>query len=138
MWIFKKKEPPLPIYKKRPIATAALILTVIGMFVLGPIGAIYQGMTEELKGKADNQTVILLIEQIKENDARQWKEIEKNREQQTISAPKNFSINTDTEKSKVILTPKEFAQYMEMPPEKRLKYKQYLESTGKDVSGLPN
>ncbi len=136
MWIFKKKEPPLPIYRRKPIATAGIILMAIGMFVLGPIGAIYQGMTEELKGKADNKTVILLIEQIKENDSRQWKEIEKNREQQTISAPKNLSINT--ERSGAILTPEEFTQYIEMTPEKRVKYKKYLESTGKDVSGLPN
>ncbi len=136
--IFKRPPPPEPIYKRRPIATAAIILTAVGMFVLGPIGAIYQGMTEELKTKADNKTVILLIEQIKENDQRQWKEIEKNREQQTISAPKNFSINTDTERSKVVLTPEEFETYMALKPEVRIKYKKYLENIGKDVSGLPN
>ena len=139
--IFKKPEPP-PIYKRQPIATAAVILTVIGMFVLGPIGAVYQGMTEELKGKADNKTVILLIEQIKENDQRQWKEIEKNREQQPLSAPKNLSINTEVSKEvskvKVVLTPSEFETYMALKPEIRKKYKSYLEGTGKDTSGLPD
>ena len=138
MWIFKKKEPPLPIYKRKPIAPAAVVLTIIGMFVLGPIGVIYETMSEELKGKANNETVILLIEQIKENDERQWKEIERNREQSTstIRAPANLSI--DTGKSRVVLTAEEFEKYISLKPEIRQKYKKYLESKGKDVSGLPD
>ena len=137
--------PPPPIYKRQPIATAAVILTFIGMFVLGPIGAIYKGMTEELKGKADNKTVILLIEQIKENDKRQWEEIQRNREQKTVSAPKNMSVESSgksdgpvSSSSKVVLTPQEFEKYLSLSSEMRVKYKKYLMSTGKDVSGLPD
>jgi len=147
--IFHKEPPPPPppIYKRQPIASAAVVLTFIGMFVLGPIGAIYKGMTEELKGKADNKTVILLIEQIKENDKRQWEEIQKNREQ-SIQAPKNMSVETNEVQNKsnmnvrvekkVTLTPQEFEKYMSLAPDVRVKYKKYLESTGKDVSGLPD
>ena len=144
--IFRQPPPPPePIYKRQPIATAAVILTVIGMFVLGPIGAIYKGMTEELKGKADNKTVILLIEQIKENDKRQWEEIQRNREQ-SIKAPKNIKIENnspsvekkDTSASRVALSPEEFEKYMSLAPDVRKKYKKYLQSTGKDVSGLPD
>ena len=86
--------PPPPFYKARPVATAAVVLTIIGMFVLGPIGAIYKGMTEELKTKANNETLLLYMQQQKEDSDRQWKEIERNREQKTISAPKKVIIKS--------------------------------------------
>ena len=104
------------------------------MFVLGPVGAIYNGMTEELKKKADYDTVILILKQQKENDDRQWKEIERNRitrQQTTVMTPKILKL-------KVVLTPQEFKSYMEMSSVDRSRYKKYLESTGKDVSSLPD
>jgi len=126
--------PPPPIYQRKPIATIAVVLTIIGMFVLGPVGAIYNGMTEELKKKADYDTVILILKQQKENDDRQWKEIERNRstrQQTTVMTPKILKL-------KVVLTPQEFKSYMEMSSVDRSRYKKYLESTGKDVSSLPD
>jgi hypothetical protein len=129
MW-FKKPPPPPPppppIYKRQPIATLTVALAMIGMFVLGPIGIIYKGMTEELKSKADNNTVILLIEQIKENDERQWREIENNRKQQ-IQAPKNFQVvEPGTTKPKVKgLNPAEYMDFIKMTPEQQNAYKQY-------------
>ena len=134
MWIFKKKEVPQPIYKRQPIATAAVILTVIGMFVLGPIGAVYKGMTEELKKKANNETVILYMQQQKEKDDQQWKAIER-----IIESPKGLAIESDNVKveKKVALTPSEFEAYMKMTPEHRSKYKEYLKISGKDISNLP-
>ena len=127
--MFWRKPPPapLPIYKRQPIASAAVVLTMVGMFVLGPVGAIYKGMTEELKAKADNKTVILLIEQIKENDKRQWKEIEANRQQSTISAPKNTQIVKSQAIKLVVkkLTPTEYVAYTEMNPDQQKAYREY-------------
>lgn len=135
--LFRKPAPLKPFYKRQPVATVAVILTMVAMFVLAPVGVIYDGLTEELKGKADNATVILLIQQIKENDNRQWKEIENNRKQHQVAlqAPKNLQMKTV--RVKVILTPDEFEKYMNMTSESRVAYKKYLENTGKDVRGLP-
>ena len=75
--------------------------------------------------------------------------------QELIKAPKGFGIKTEkkiksvtkkvvterdivTKKQKVTLTPEQFEKYISMTPEIRAKYKQYLEHTGKDVSGLPD
>jgi len=94
MFFWKREPPPppppIPFYRKP--AVVSIILTVIIVFVLGPVGFIFNGMTEELEKKADNETVILLIKQIKENDDRQWKEIEQNRQQQAPAPPRNVQI----------------------------------------------
>ena len=68
---FRKPEPEPPIYKRQPIATAAIILTLIGMFVLGPVGIIYKSMSEELKKKVDNETLQLMIQKDREALQRQ-------------------------------------------------------------------
>jgi len=125
--------PPEPIYKRQPIATTAVILTIIGMFVLGPVGMLWNGMAEELKKKADNATVIMLMQQQKENDDRQWEEIKNNRNQQPRMAG---SVIAPTSK-KAKLTPEQFEKYMSLSPEIRTKYKKYLESQGYDCEGLP-
>ncbi len=137
MWIFKRKEPPLPIYRRKPIATAAVILTLIGMFVLGPIGAVYKGMTEELNKKANNETVILYMQQQKEKDDQQWKAIER-----IIEAPRNLTIKNEASKDNVevqkqVLTPEQFEKYLSLKPEVRVKYKKYLQERGFDIEGLP-
>ena len=134
--LFRQPPPPPPFYKARPVATAAVILTMIGMFVLGPIGAIYTGLTEDLKEKANNETVLLYMKQQKETDDRQWKAIEKR-----LEPPKGLTIGGKSDtivKPKVALTPTEFTQYMNMTPERRVAYKKYLERMGKNVSGLPD
>lgn len=132
---WRQPPPEPPFYKKRPVATAAVILSIIGMFVLGPVGAIYKGMTEELKKKADYETVILILKQQEKKDDRQWKEIERNRNnKQTISTPKNMKVVTG---AKIVLTPEEFNTYMNLSTERRVAYKKYLENAGKDVRGLP-
>jgi hypothetical protein len=141
--MFWRKPPPQPIYKRRPIATAAVILTMVGMFVLGPVGAIYDSMSEELKKKADYDTVILILKQQKEKDDRQWEEIKNNRQQATISAPKSVQItgpaaimNRKVEVKKRVLTPEQFEKYITMSPEIQAKYKRYLKSRGFDTEGL--
>ena len=138
MWIFNKKElpppPPQPIYKRQPIATIAVIITLIGMFVLGPIGALWNTMADDLKKKADNATVILLMQQQKENDDRQWQEIRENRASKNIIQEIRPSKSMD---NRECLTPEEFRNYIEMNPEVRTKYKKYLQEAGRDVSRLP-
>lgn len=150
-WRREPPPPPEPVYRKRPIATIAVILSFIGMFVLGPIGAIYKGLTEELKSKANNETLLLYMKQQKEDSDRQWKEIERNRQQQIqLSPPRAVKVQTPvSEPSKVeyiappaektkVLTPEQFEKILSMKPEIRIKYKKYLESKGFDVSGLPD
>ena len=44
----KPPPPPKPFYREKPVATAAVILTMVAMFVLGPVGAIYKGKTETI------------------------------------------------------------------------------------------
>jgi len=177
-----KPPPPPPIYKRQPIATIAVILTIVGMFVLGPVGYLWNGMAEELKvvksevknlekEKVDNEnlkdTLTELKQQRKEtNDALkdQNNSIQTNQlaikeiltRQEMLTAPKGFQIKGEVrtqpvkkieveenninlvEKQKVSLTPEQFERYLSMKPEIRAKYKKYLESTGKDVSGLPD
>lgn len=162
MFEFLKKPPPPPppIYKRQPIATAAVVLTLVGMFVLGPVGIIYNGMSEELKRKVDNKTLQLMIEKdrealkrqeeaLKEKKAKDEKQdaaIVENqktllmlRQQAVIMAPKNVEVKkeaTITKVQKKPLPPDFFEKYMTMKPEIQAKYKKYLESRGYDTEGL--
>ena len=158
MWIFKNKTlppPPKPFYIKQPIATVAVILTMIGMFVLGPIGYLWNGMAEELKKKVDNQTLQLMIQKDREALMRQseaLKEKERIDQQQdtaiienqktlilyqqalkmskTIIQPKNVELN------KKPIPPELFVKFLKLDAEVQVKYKKYLEHKGYDISGL--
>ena len=57
-----------------------------------------------------------------------------------IRAPSGFSVGgkSDGASRAVELSPEEFERYMKMDPEIRVKYKKYLQSRGKDTSGLPD
>lgn len=62
-----------------------------------------------------------------------------------MSPPANLSIGgkadapaAKSQSRAARLTPEEFEKYMSLKPEVRAKYKKYLQSTGKDVSGLPD
>ncbi len=124
--MFWRKSPPPPIYKRKPIATAAVILTMVGMFVLGPVGAIYNGMSEELKKKADYETVILILKQQQAKDDRQWEVIQSNSQQQkTISAPKNFQMMESIKLKVKKLTPPEYLSYIKMSIPQQEAYKKY-------------
>jgi len=163
---FRKPEPPPPpIYKRQPIATAAVILTLIGMFVLGPVGVIYNGMSEELKKKVDNKTLQLMIQKdrealqrqetaLKEKGAKDEKQdaaiIENQktlimiRQRATVlDAPKSVKVKSSGQISssqvrndKRVLTPEQFEKIMKLSPEVREKYKKYLEAKGYDTTGL--
>jgi hypothetical protein len=124
--MFSRKPPP-PIYKRKPIATAMLVLTMVTIFVLGPVGIIYKGMSEELKKKADYETVILILRQQKEKDDRQWEEIKNNRKQQQLAiiAPKNLQMMKAIELKVKKLTPTEYGQYIKMTSEQQEAYKKY-------------
>ena len=78
------------------------------MFVLGPIGAVYQGLTEDLKAKANNETILLYMKQQQITDERQWKAIE-----QQIQRPTSIQVE------KPPLSPKEYQDYMKMSPADR-------------------
>jgi len=137
-WLYRKEPPPKPFYKKQPIATATFVFTIVCVLVLGPVGMLWNGMAEELKKKADNQTVIMLMQQQKENDDRQWEEIKNNRTQKIIQHSLIGSVPTSVPTTqKVKLTPEQFEKYISLSPEIRTKYKQYLESQGYDCRGLP-
>ncbi len=95
--IFKQPPPPpKPWYKN--VAMIAIVLTVFSMVTLGPIGVIYNGMTEEIKKldteKASRDTIQqmlknqeLLIKQNNKDGVKRDRVIEKNQEaiQQKIS-----------------------------------------------------
>ena len=127
--IFRREPPPpppKPFYRKNPIATWAVVLTMIGMFVLGPVGVIYKTMAEELKSKANNETVLMYMKQQKETDDRQWKMIEQQvqrpqsvqmKEVRPMSEPKSQSVDAPP------LTPKQFEDYMNMSPEHRAAFR---------------
>lgn len=166
MWFFKK-QPPLPIYKRKPIATAAIILTIVATFVLGPIGVIYNSMSEELKNvrnkvevvekeKVDNTILKDALDDLKEERKDRNKKAEKRDEaiqqnqqaireiliRQELAGPKGLKIMgkvvENNTKEKTTLTPEEFEKYISMSPKVRVKYKKYLKESGKDISGLPD
>ncbi len=123
MFGFFRREPPPPppepFYKKRPVATMALVLTIIITFVLAPVSVIYDGMAEELKEKANNETVLLYMKQQKETNDRQWKAIE-----QKIEPPPENGVSFAAPVRPVArLTPKEFQDYMNMSPTNRAAFK---------------
>jgi len=117
--------PPLPFYRKP--AVVSIILTVIIVFILGPVGIIFNGMTEELKKKADYETVILILKQQKENDDRQWEEIKNNRKQQQapITPPQSFQIKTvPVQVIKGRLSLKDFKEYKNSTAEDQKAYRE--------------
>lgn len=145
MLIFKRKEPekPKPFYVRQPIATVAVILTIIGMFVLGPVGIIYNGMTEELKHKVDNQTLQLmlknqqtLIEQNKaeaerkrEEDAKKFEELQRT-QQRTLETIQNLQMQrpAQTQQSPVstsqpVVTKEVFEYYLTLTPDQKRAFK---------------
>lgn len=130
MLFFRKPPPPpQPFYKKQPVATFAVLLTIIITFVLTPVGVIYDGMSEELEKKADYDTLILIMKQQKEKDDRQWEEIKNNRQSQqtAIQPPKNVQI-VQPEAIKMVvkkLTPEEYLAFVKMTPEQQEAYKKY-------------
>ena len=161
---FRKPEPPPPIYKRQPLATAAVILTLVGMFVLGPVGVIYNSMSEELKKKVDNKTLQLMIEKdrealkrqeaaLKEKSAKDEKQdaaiIENQKtlimiRQKTAAptAPKSVvvressKIKASSAVKKKALPPDFFDKFIKLEPEVQEKYKRYLKARGYDVEGL--
>ncbi len=128
MSIFKKQPPPPPpIYKRQPMASIAVILTMVTMFVLGPVGYLWNGMAAENK---ENRGAIVQNQlAIKEILTRQ---------EMIIKSPSRGGNIIGPATIKNILTPEEFEKYLSFSKEDRLKYKQYLKSTGKDVSSLPD
>ena len=160
---FRKPEPP-PIYKRQPIASAAVIITLIGMFVLGPVGVIYNGMSEELKKKVDNKTLQLMIQKDREALKRQETALKEKgakdekqdaaiiENQKTLimirqraaapTAPKSVVIK-DTSRIKASsavrkkpLPPDFFEKFIKLTPEVQEKYKKYLKARGYDIEGL--
>jgi len=124
MWIFKKQPLPPPIYKRRPIATAAIILSIVATFVLGPIGVIYNSMSEELKTvrekvevvekeKVDNNLLKETLNDLKEDRRDRNKKAEKRDEaiqqnqqaiqkiliRQELAAPKKFRVMESNKES---------------------------------------
>ena len=138
----KWKQPPPPppkLWIQKP-AWVSLVVTIVVILVLGPVGAIYQGLTEEMKSMKTNdkeQKGAIIQNQlaIKEILTRQEILLKPPKELKMIET-KPLTKSTAV-KPKVVLTPAEFNTYMEMDGQRRAAYKQYLEATGKDVRGLP-
>ena len=123
---FWKRQPPPP--PKKLYQQPVLILTLVAMFVLGPIGVIYNGMSEELK--QSKGAIIQNQLAIKELLTRQ---------QMILAPPKALKIETPTTRLQGArpVPPDYFESYMKLSPEHRAGYRKYLENLGYDVRGLP-
>jgi predicted HAD superfamily hydrolase len=120
--IFRKPPPPPP-KKWYDSRLPPLIVTLVIIFIIGPIGVIYNSMSAELKQKANNETVILYMQQQKEKDDAQWDAIKNllDRQQQSVKVEtRKVEIQTD----KRPLTPKEFIEYKQLSPEDKKSYRQ--------------
>ena len=60
---------------RQPLATAALVFTIVGTLILGPVGYLWNGMAEDLKKKVDNTTLQLMIQKDREALARHTEDI---------------------------------------------------------------
>jgi len=119
--------PPPPFYRRQPIATIGIILTIVGMFILGPVGYLWNGMAEELKNvrskietvekdKVDNENLKETLNELKEQrkdqaaaDKDQNKSIQTNQMaieriliRQELAPPKNISIGGKAEDTRTI------------------------------------
>jgi hypothetical protein len=127
--MFWRKKPPVPIYKRQPV----LILTLVAMFVLGPVGVIWNGLTEEMKGmkledKENKGAIIQNQLAIKELLTRQ----------QMILAPRELKIkNPEAIQGKKPVPPDYFQAYLKLAQENKVGYKIYLDQLGYDTRGLP-
>ncbi len=154
---FRQPPPPIPIYQRKPIATISVVLVMIGMFVLAPIGVIYDSMSEEIKTikaeKASRETIQqMLINQeilIKQNKEEGKERDVKNEKQDTailenqktlIELRVNKLRIIKAEPKKVIkkkpIPPVLFEKYLLLKPEIQIKYKKYLGNKGYDTEGL--
>ena len=155
--MFSRWRQPPPPPPKKFYQQPALILTLVAMFVLGPVGVIYNSMSEELKRKVDNKTLQLMIEKDREALQRQDAELKEKgkkdekqdaaiienqktlimiRQRTAISKPSNMKIVTKTKVVKKPLPPDFFEKFIKLEPEIQAKYKKYLESRGYDIEGL--
>lgn len=113
--------------------------------------------------KVDNETLKFMIqkqelliehqqteaERQRKQDAEKFDQIQRTQtktleriEEIAIQTPRQVSIKSPPaevikQNSSVILTPDEFDRYMKMDENTKLRYKKYLEESGKDVIGLP-
>ena len=142
MWFKKEPPPPEPKVPRWIIqATMPLLFAVF----MGLVAFIANGFSEDLKGKANNETVILYIQKQKETDDRQWQAIQKSFEKQNqdrqaseesvrkelegireeirskkvISPPSSVQV----EQEKPPLSPKEFQEYLKLNKEERAAFR---------------
>jgi len=148
------REPPPPPPKKGIPGWVNIVTPIIFAIVIGLLTIVYNGLAEELKTKADKEAT---LQQIQSNQKILEKhqmsldqtlqvitKIQAERDvaeklRKEMAPPAGFKMmEPATTVQKVTLTPGEFQNYLKMSPTDRVKYKKYLESTGKDVSGLPD
>ena len=117
-------EPPPRKWFQQP----AVVLTMVAMFVLGPVGVIWNGMTEELKimraeDKENKGAIIQNQLAIKELLTRQQMLLmpSKGVLQRTGKAD-SFNFKKSAPKK---LTPEEYAQYIKMNTQQQQAYRTY-------------
>jgi len=116
--VFSRWRQPPPPPPKKWFQQPALILTIVAMFVLGPVGVIYNSMSEELK---DVRSKVEAVEKEKvdnENLKETLNELKEQRKEQTKSdKEQNESIQTNQMAIKEILIRQEVME----PKEVRIK-----------------
>jgi hypothetical protein len=129
-----KKDPPQQ--KGVPPWVFQMITPAVMAIILGLVAFIANGFSEELKEKANNETLKMYMEDQEKRDDRQWEAI-----QQTIQLQKQPAVQMEVHKrqpeyyyppSSSIqqvqeepppLSPKEFNDYMDMTPERRAAFR---------------
>jgi hypothetical protein len=133
-----KKDPPPP-DPKVPRWIVQSTMPFIFAIVVGLIAFITNGFSEDLKGKANNDTVIRFLEDQKKKDDQQWQAIQQlfqqqkddNKEINNRFEEKLYRLENKIDNNQYVnptyekppLTPLEFKDYMKLLPEERAAFR---------------
>lgn len=111
MWIFKRTPPPPPpIYRRQPIATAALAVTLFATLIIGPTQYIARGMDAKIEKNAENIEDIQRVKATNENVKAALDELkEQRKEQADANKEQNTSIQTNQQAIQEILIRQEIS-----------------------------
>lgn len=140
---FRKEPPPPPPRKNYLQPVLQIAVPIIFMIMIGLLGIVYNGLAEEVKTKADKESLQLMIQNQKQLIETNQKTLEKQQQniekqndsiQQTLQiikevqieqkmmrqqpAPSGIMMRSGTVE-KPPLSPQEFQQYMKMSPEEK-------------------
>ena len=132
-----RREPPPPPPKSTLSTVMQIAVPIIFMIMIGLLGIVYNGLAEEVKTKADKESLELMIQnqkQLIETNQRTLEKQQQNIEKQNESIQQTLQIIKEVQTEQKLLrqapsapsgvtvreapplSPKEFKEYMEMTP----------------------